>query len=136
MDKSWLLICSSSSIARTNVLTRVRKRFKSKTLANGEKNRLEVAAANADGAVKTVITRLNSAQLAEAEAVFGRLGQRSLSGAVDWFLANYRPPTVEMSVEAAAVAFEADRAGNVSAAVVVDYGKVLGLLKRSFPGRS
>lgn len=41
-----------------------------------------------------------------------------------------------MTVEAAAVAFSADRAGNVSAAVVEDYGKVLGLLKRTFPGRA
>lgn len=115
---------------------RVRKRFKSRELALGEKNRLEVAAANNDGAIKTVTTRLTGAQLAEAEAVFARLGDRSLSGAVDWFLANYRPPTVEMTVEAAALAFTADRAGNVSAAVVEDYGKVLALLKRTFPARA
>jgi integrase len=115
---------------------RIRKRFKSRTEALGEKNRLEVSAANSDGRIKTVTTRLTGPQLAEAEAVFARLGERSLAGAVDWFLANYRPPSVEMTVEAAAVAFAADRAGNVSAAVVEDYGKVLGLLKRTFPKRA
>jgi integrase len=114
---------------------RIRKRFKTRELAEGERNRLEVAAANDDGAIKTVTTRLTPTQLAEAEAVFARLGERSLSSAVDWYLVNYRPPTVEMTVEAAAVAFTADRAGNVSAAVAEDYGKVLGLLKRTFPER-
>lgn len=116
--------------------SRVRKRFRSRAEALGEKNRLDVAAANHDGTMKTVTTRLTGGQLAEAEAVFARLGERSLSGAVEWFLANYRPPSVEMTVEAAALAFTADRAGNVSAAVAADYGKVLGLLKRTFPGRA
>jgi len=92
---------------------RIRRRFKSRDLAAGEKNRLEVAAANDDGAIKTVTTRLAPAQLAEAEAVFARLGQRSLSGAVECFLANYRPPAVEMPLAQAAAAFTADRADNV-----------------------
>ncbi|MDP3069834.1 MAG: hypothetical protein Q8N18_06065 [Opitutaceae bacterium] len=115
---------------------RVRRRFKSRDEALGEKNRLEVAAANADGALKPVSTRLNTAQVAEAEAVFARLGGRSLSTAVEWFLANYRPPAVEMGVEAAAEAFLANRSGNISAAVAVDYGKVLALLCRTFAGRA
>jgi len=114
---------------------RVRKRFKSRAEALGEKNRLEVAVANRDGAIKTVTTRLTSTQLAEAEAVFSRIGERSLSVAVDWFLANYRPPTVEMGIETAAAAFTADRAGNISQAVSKDYRMVLGGLSRTFPGR-
>jgi integrase len=115
---------------------RVRKRFKTRELALGEKNRLEVASANDEGAIKTATTRLTAAQLAEAEAVFARLGDRSLSGAVEWYLVNYRPPSIEMALEAAAMAFTADRKGNVSAAVAEDYGKVLGLLMRTFPGRA
>jgi integrase len=115
---------------------RIRKWFKNRELAHGEKCRLEVSAANADGGFQTVTTRLNPAQLAEAEAVFARIGERSLSGAVEWYLANYRPPSVEMPLETAAAAFAADRNGNVSAAVAKDYGKVLRLLVRTFPRRA
>ena len=114
---------------------RIRRQFQSRDEAEGAKNELEVQAANREGLIRSVNTRLSLAQVADAEAAFARLGSRSLPDAIDWFLANYRPPSVEMTVEATAVAFTADRAGNVSAAVVEDYGKVLGLLKRTFPGR-
>ncbi len=45
---------------------RVRKRFKSRDLALGEKNRLDVLAANRDGGFQAVNTRLSREQLAEA----------------------------------------------------------------------
>ncbi len=51
----------------------IRKRFKSREEALGELNRLQVQAANADGVIRAVNTRLTTAQLAEAEAAFNRL---------------------------------------------------------------
>ena len=44
---------------------RVRRRFKTRAEALGEKSRLEVASANADGAIKNVTPRLTSAQFIE-----------------------------------------------------------------------
>ncbi|MEO5960614.1 MAG: hypothetical protein ABIR80_15990, partial [Opitutaceae bacterium] len=70
---------------------RIRKRFKVREQAMGEKARLEVLVANT-GEIRPVNTRLSREQLAEAEAAFLRLGGKPLSAAVDWFLATYRPP--------------------------------------------
>jgi hypothetical protein len=70
---------------------RVRKRFKSLEEAAGEKSRLEIAAANADGGVRTVHIRLSTDQVAEAEACVRRLGVKSINILVEWFLENYRP---------------------------------------------
>jgi hypothetical protein len=115
---------------------RVRKKFKSRPEALGELNRLGVQAANSEGNdVLPVNTRLTPSQVRLAELAFARLGDHSLPAVVDWFLANYRPPSVEMAIEAATVAFTADRKGNVSHAVEKDYRMVLGALKRTFPAR-
>jgi hypothetical protein len=66
-------------------------------------------------------TRLSDLQLAEAEAAFARLGVRSLSLAVEWFLDTYRPPVTEMRLEAAQDAFEADRRMHVRPVTLRDY---------------
>ena len=115
---------------------RVRKKFKSRPEALAELNRLGVQAANSDGnEVLPVNTRLTLAQVRLAEVAFERLGAHSLPDAVEWFLANYRPPSVEMVLEKAITAFNADRAGNVSLAVVKDYRMIFGMLAKAFPGR-
>ena len=113
---------------------RIRQRFKDREAALGEKNRLEVRAANT-GQIVARNTRLSEVQLADAEAAISRLGGKPLSEAVEWFLANYRPPTTEKPIEDAAEAFRLDRDGVISRAVVADYRKLLNLLMRSFPGR-
>ncbi|MEO5959237.1 MAG: hypothetical protein ABIZ49_12040, partial [Opitutaceae bacterium] len=78
---------------------RVRKQFKSREEALGEKNRLEVCAANDQ--IRTTVTRLSEERIREAEDAFRRLGEKSLSAAVDWYLSTYRPPVAAMTVEAA-----------------------------------
>src|SRR4051812_17434887 len=77
---------------------RVRKQFKTHSEALTAKSRLEVDSANADSAIRAVNTRLSPGQLAEAEAAFSRLGGRSLSEAIEWFLANFRPLRHEMAL--------------------------------------
>jgi len=97
---------------------------------------LEVRAANEDGLIRAINTRLNPAQVRAAELAFDRIGEHSLSAVVDWFLANYRPPLDSVPVESAAAEFMRDREGEVSVHVVVDYRKVMKLLLRRFPTRS
>ena len=110
---------------------RVRKRFKSREEALGEKNRLEVAAANA-GEIVARNTRLSAAQLADAEAAFARLGPRLLSAAVEWFVTTYRPPEIATSTETATAAFLAERAQHVRPVVLGDYRRTMGDLKAAF----
>lgn len=90
----------------------MRKQFQDREDALGEKNRLEVQAANG-GEITARNTRLMALQLAEAEAAFARLGTRSLSLAVEWFLDTYRPPVTEMPSADAQAAFLADREAHV-----------------------
>src|SRR5580704_3476002 len=71
---------------------RYRRQFQSRELALGEKNALEVEAANVGGEIRARSTGLSAAQLAEAEAAIGRLGTQSIALAVEWFLTTYRPP--------------------------------------------
>ncbi len=49
---------------------RVRKKFKTRDEAVGEKGRLEIAAANGVGEIRALNTRLTLDQVAEAEAAF------------------------------------------------------------------
>jgi hypothetical protein len=120
---------------------RVRKQFKTHSEALTAKSRLEVDAANADGAIRAVNTRLSPGQLAEAEAAFSRLGERSLSEAIEWFLANYKAPHKEMAlgspdVEGSAAAlFLAERAKHVRKFVLSDYKCTMKDFCAAFPTR-
>jgi hypothetical protein len=78
---------------------------------------------------------LSAAQLAEAEAAFARLGAKSLSLAVEWFMDTYRPPTTETTLEAAKMAFLADREKHVRARQLRDYRNALTAICNAFPGR-
>jgi len=84
---------------------RIRKQFQNREDALGEKNRLEVVAANARNRIRITNTRLSEDQVAEAEAAFHRLGGKTLTEVVDWFLTNYRPPCVEKPLGEAVAAF-------------------------------
>lgn len=64
---------------------RVRKQLVSRDEALGEKNALEVEAANMGGEIRARNTRLSSEQLAEAEAAIARLGTKPLSLALNGF---------------------------------------------------
>lgn len=74
---------------------RIRKQFKKRAEAEGEKQRLEILAGNSDRAVQSVVTRLSFEQVSEAEAAFRRLAGQSQSAAVEWYLTMYRTPLVE-----------------------------------------
>lgn len=118
---------------------RIRKQFKTEAEAIGAKQLQEIEAANAAAAgehqVRPVNTALSSAQVREAEAVFHRLGARSLSFAVDWFLTHYRPPLVAKDLAEAVLAFREDRTPRVSFYVARDYKRELAALEEAFPAR-
>jgi integrase len=114
---------------------RIRKQFKSHEEALGEKNRLEVMAANA-GEVTARVTRLSAAQLAEAEAAFVMLGGQSLQLAVQWFRDTYRPPTAAKALDEAGRDFLRDRAQHVRPVVLRNYRHTITALTAAFAGRS
>jgi len=118
---------------------RARKQFKSEAEAAGALQRYEIAAANVMAAgehqVRPVNTSLSIEQVREAEAVFHRLGSRSLTFAAEWFLEHYRPPLVAKALPAAILAFREDRAPRVSFYVARDYKRELAALETAFPGR-
>ena len=115
---------------------RIRKQFQSRGEAEGAKNELEVQAANRAGLIRAVNTRLSSAQVADAESAFARLGAHSLPEAIDWFLANYRPPQTATALETAVTAFLADRKAHVRQVVLDDYGHTLDRFKEVFAKRN
>jgi integrase len=115
---------------------RVRKHFKSREEALGEKNALEVESANAGGEIRARNTRLSASQLAEAEAAFARLGSKSLALAVEWLLSTYRPPVTEMILEKAVTAFLNERKVHVRSLALRDYKTTLAALQAAFPGKS
>ncbi len=114
---------------------RIRRQFKSREEALGEQNALQVEAANAGGEIRARNTRLNTGQIAEAEAAFARLGPKSLALAVEWFLASYKPPVTAMSLDNAVVTFLAEKAAHVREHSLRDYRNHLETLKAAFPGR-
>lgn len=114
---------------------RIRRQYQSADEAAGARNRYEVEAANARNDVRTVHTRLNGSQLGEAESAFRRLDGQSLSFAVDWFLANYRPPTNPTALSLAVETFTAVHMPQVSFYVQRDYKRELAALLAAFPGR-
>lgn len=111
----------------------VRKRFKNREIALGEKSRLEVLAANQDGGLQALNTRLSRDQLADAEAAIRRLAGKSLSEAVEWYLANYRPPAVAKPLEEAVAAFLADRKSRLEANYLAQLARALKHLQKWFP---
>lgn len=93
---------------------RVRKNFKKRQEAVGEKQRLEIEAANTDGAIQPKNTSLSSEQLREAEAAFHRLEGKSLSLAIDHFIKTYREPSTNRTISSVTSDFLADKEGKVS----------------------
>lgn len=92
--------------------------FKDRAEAEGEKDRLEVAAANRDCSIRPINTRLTTEQVRAAEAAFGRLGAHTLTDAVDYFLKHFRPAVASVPVEIAAAEFMRDREPVVSISLI------------------
>lgn len=112
---------------------RIRKRFKKREDAVFEKARLEVLAANA-GEIQPVNTRLTPDQVADAEAAFRRLGGGSLVEAIDWYLANYRPPAVPKSLAEAKASYLGYKRPHVEPVHLADVERKISLLCAWFPG--
>lgn len=114
---------------------RIRKRFRSRDEAMGEKAVLDVRAANA-GEIRALNTRMSSAQLAEAETAFRRLAGVSLTEAVDFYLTNFRPPIASVPIEQAVGDFEAAHKPDVEPVHHADVKRKLALLGEWFAGRT
>ncbi|MBX3736021.1 MAG: hypothetical protein KF715_04975 [Candidatus Didemnitutus sp.] len=115
---------------------RIRKQFADEAEARGAKQRFEIQAANTRDDVRTVVTRLSTEQLAEAEAAHRMLkGGHSLAFAVEWFNSNYRPAVASRPLSEAVTTFLAERAPHLSFYVARDYRRELASLQAAFPSR-
>ena len=111
---------------------RIRKRCKDREDALAELNRLQVKAANS-GDVRAVNTRLSADQLIEAESAFLRIGARRLIDVVDWYLANYRPPSVAKALAEAVTEYLAAKKPHVEPVHYDDVVRKLAWLTGWFP---
>jgi len=122
---------------------RIRRNFKSKAEAAGEKAALEIKAEQDTFGLRSITTRLTADQAREAEAVFQRLEgrDRSLSFYVDFALATYRDPIHDRSIAEAVKDYLALRAsdeaqGNLSHRQIRSFGLELRALESAFGGKT
>jgi len=92
---------------------RIRINVKDPEEAAGELKRLRVREANERSETEARNTTLSADQLREAEAVFHRLGDKSLSLAADFFLKNYQAPRTDKTLQQAYEDFLADKTGSI-----------------------
>ena len=88
---------------------RIRENFKTEQAAIGRKQELELEALNTAQTSRLLSTRLDAAQIAEAELAFNELGNRSLLKAVRFYLDNCREPLTVIMVKDAFAQFIADK---------------------------
>ncbi len=112
---------------------RIRKTAHTQAEAEGLKLRLEAAAASSFREPKRILTRLTEAEVIAAEIAVGRLGAVPLTTAAEFYLTNYRPPSVPMPLPQAVAAFLADREPHVSPFVLTGYRRRLEALCEAFP---
>ena len=87
-----------------------RKKFKSRVEAESFIALKSVEQVNSKTVLNSVVTRLSTAQVHEAEGAFSRLGSRySLGQAVEYFLRHFAQPADPISLEKAIDAFLDDR---------------------------
>jgi hypothetical protein len=122
---------------------RIRKNFKSKEEAAGEKAALEIKAEQDTSGLRSITTRLTAEQAREAEAVFQRLEgrDRSLAFYVDFALATYRDPIHDRPISDATKDYLALRAldesqGNLSHRQTRSFGLELRALESAFRGKA
>ncbi len=122
---------------------RIRKNFKSKEEAAGEKAALEIKAAQDTSGLRSIMTRLTAEQACEAEAVFRRLEgrDRSLAFYVDFALATYSDPIHDPTIAGATKDYLALRAsdesqGNLSHRQTRSFGLELRALESAFRGKT
>ena len=122
---------------------RIRRNFKLKEEAAGEKASLEIRAERDTSGMHSITTRLTPEQAREAEAVFQRLEGRgrSLAFYVDFALATYRDPIHDRSIAEATRDYLALRAsdesqGNLSHRQIRSFGLELRALEAAFRGKT
>jgi hypothetical protein len=122
---------------------RIRKNFKTKEEAAGEKAALEIKAEQDISGMRSITTRLTTEQAREAEAVYQRLEgrDRSLAFYVDFALATYRDPIHDRPIAEATNEYLALRAsdesqGNLSHRQTRSFGLELRALESAFRGKT
>jgi hypothetical protein len=116
---------------------RVRKKYQDYGEAAAAKATLDIRAGNAESALRLTSTRLSDPQIAEAEFCFRRLGERaSLTSAVEWYLANYRPPANEMNLSSGQAEFVRSKLGLVKPRHQAEIRRQLAAFTASHPGRA
>jgi hypothetical protein len=108
----------------------VRLNFKTQAEALAKKNELEVEALGMPVSAALRSTRLTDAQLTEAEGAFQRLGDRSLTAMVDFWLANYKESTIQVQIAEACDRFLFEMKGsNLRPRTIQDLRSRLKLLR-------
>lgn len=122
---------------------RIRRNFRSKEEAAGEKASLEIQAERDTSGLRSITTRLTAEQAREAEAVFQRLEgrDRSLAFYVDFALATYRDPIHDRPVAEATKDYLALRASDESQGLLShrqtrSFGLELRALGSAFRGKT
>jgi integrase len=116
---------------------RIRRNFKLKEEAAGEKAALEIKAEQNTSGMRSITTRLTAEQAREAEAVFQRLEgrDRPLAFYVDFALATYRDPIHDRTVAEATSEYLALRASDESQGNL-SLGLELRALEAAFRGKT
>lgn len=122
---------------------RVRKNFATRAEAQAERQVLEIARLQAEIGMRTAATRLSDDQLKQAEAAFHRLESRtrSLAFYLDYALANYRDPAMDVSLVEATKEYlalrESDhKQGNLSHRQFTSFRCEFRALNIAFAGRT
>ena len=110
---------------------RILRKFKDRDEALSEKNRLEVEMANR-GELQVRATRLSAVQHADAELAIARLGRKSLTLAVDWFLTTYKPPASAIAIETVTAAFPSRAVHSISTADIQRFMANRGIRRKRF----
>ncbi len=122
---------------------RVRKNFATRKEADVEQQLLEIRAVQKETGVRVAATRLDDAQLREAEAVFARLVglKKPLTFYVEFALANYQEPERQKSIADAKADYVAAKEhefeqDHISRAQLVRIRMDLKKLVKHFPGKA
>jgi site-specific recombinase XerD len=106
---------------------RIRKRFKNEEDARTWKGLQEIKALNQHSELHPVVTKLNQAQIAEAEAIVVRLSDRyTLTQVGDYFFQHFHEPDFKISLSEASVKFRGAIEGVIRDRTLVQLKSTLG----------
>jgi hypothetical protein len=113
---------------------RIRKRCPDETAARLWKSAKEAELLNSERAIRHLPTHLTIDQLAAAEAIVARLGDRyTLTEVGDFFFRNHQPAEFKISLAKASVAFRGAQEGAIRDRTIVQLRSTLGQFERFLP---